>query len=375
MMQGIKPRFFQKPSKVVVIGTGLVGATYAYTLLVEGIADEICLIDINREKSLGEAMDLNHAVPFARRTQVWAGTMDDVQDADVVVIAAGAAQKPGETRMDLLSKNASIVGSIAEKAGRLAPNAIFLVVTNPVDVMSYVTMVRSKLPPERVIGSGTVLDTGRLRFVLAEELGIDPRSVHATVLGEHGDSELVAWSRATVAGTSLAAWPKLSQKRRESIFSQVRDAAYEIIDLKGATYYAIALVLTRITESILKDLRTVYPVSTYLEGQYGIYGVYIGNPSVVGREGVLRTIELPLSGTELAQLRESARKIKEAIQSLNFLQPAFSRKLLAQVANFEASQELRRLEEIAEGISQTNLFRKMRKPRPIRPRVSFKKNS
>jgi len=374
MIQDIKPRFFQKPSKVVVIGTGLVGATYAYSLLVEGTTDEICLIDINREKSLGEAMDLNHAMPFAKRTQVWAGTMDDVQDADVVVIAAGAAQKPGETRMDLLSKNANIVGTIAEEAGRLAPDAIFLVVTNPVDVMSYVAMVRSKLPPERVMGSGTVLDTGRLRFLLAGELGIDPRSVHATVLGEHGDSELVAWSRATVAGTSLATWPELSQKRRGSIFSQIRDAAYEIIDLKGATYYAIALALTRITESILKDLRTVYPVSTYLGGEYGICDVYLGNPSVVGRGGVLRTIELPLSGTELAQLRESARKIKQAIQSLNLPQPAFSRKPLAQAANFEASQELTGQEETAQGNDQTTSLRKMRKPRPIKPRVSFRKD-
>jgi len=330
----------QKPSRVAVIGVGQVGATYAYTLLVEGAADEICLIDINKEKALGEAMDLNHAMPFARRADIWAGTMDDVKGADIVVIAAGAAQKPGESRMDLLSKNARIVGSIAEKAGRLAPEAIFLVVTNPVDVMSYVTLVRSGLEPQRVIGSGTVLDTARLRSILAKDLGVDPKSVHATVLGEHGDSEMTPWSRATVAGLGLLDWPGFTKECGQRIFSQVKRAAYDIIALKGATYYAISLALTRITQSVLNDLRTVYSVSVYLQGQHGIDGVYLGVPSVVGREGILRIIEQPLTRNELAELWESARLVKRAIDSLNLPRPRVSGRVLVKASGLEASEEL-----------------------------------
>ncbi|HHW17530.1 MAG TPA: L-lactate dehydrogenase [Firmicutes bacterium] len=355
----------QKPSRVAVIGTGLVGSTYAYTLLVEGTADEIVLIDINREKALGDAMDLNHAVPFAKPTEIWAGTMNDVKEADVIVVAAGAAQKPGETRMDLLERNADIVGHIAEEAGRLAPGAVLLVVTNPVDVMSYVAWVRSGFPPERVLGSGTILDTARLRYVLGEDLGIDPRSIHATVLGEHGDTELVAWSRAQIAGTNLLEWPELTKERREDIFAEVRDAAYHIINLKGATYYAIALALARLTETILKDLRTVYSVSAYLRGEYGIHGIYLGIPCVVGREGVVKTIELPLSKEELEALLISERAVRRAIESLGLREPASRQMGLLATAGHEIAEELFDTPDFAPGSLKVRGLRNTRRPTPI----------
>ncbi len=331
---------FQKPSKVSIVGTGLVGATYAYTLLLKETTDEICLIDANREKSLGESMDLNHAMSLVERTTIWAGAMEDLVDSDIVVIAAGSSQKPGETRMNLVNRNAAIVGDIAEKAGNLAPNAILLVVTNPVDVMSYVALARSELAPERVIGSGTVLDTARLRYVLGDELGIDPKSIHASVIGEHGDSEIVAWSRATIAGTPLQRWA-FSEPHLESIFAEVRDAAYDIIDLKGATYYAIAVAMARITESILRDLRSVYSVSTYLDGEYGVCGVYLGTPAVVGREGVLRVIQLPLSEQELAAFRKSAETVKQAIDNLGPKPISLAERVFARASGFDFSKELR----------------------------------
>lgn len=302
----------QVQSRVAVIGCGLVGSSYAYTLLVQGIASEICLIDANKDKAIGEAMDLNHAMPFARRTEIWAGDMEDLVGASVVVIAAGAAQKPGESRMDLLYRNTDIVGSIAREAGRLAPGAVYIIVTNPVDVMAHVAMVRSGVHPSRVIGSGTALDTARLRSLLGRRLSLDPRSIHAFVIGEHGDSEMVAWSTANVAGVSLEKWSRLDQEAKDRIFSEVRNAAYEIIARKGATYYAIALALARITEAILRDQRTVFSVSTYLQGEYGLHDVYLGIPCVVGKEGVLQTIELPLSPQEKERLHYSAKVVKDA---------------------------------------------------------------
>jgi L-lactate dehydrogenase len=330
---------FQKPTKVSVIGTGRVGSTYAYTLLLRGTADEICLINDDKEKALGESMDLNHAMSLVERTTIWAGSMHDVADSDLVVISAGSAQKPGETRMDLITKNAAIVGDIAERVGKLAPNAILLVVTNPVDVMSYVALARSGLPRERVIGSGTVLDTARLRYVIGDELGINPQSIHASVIGEHGDSEIPAWSRATIAGTPLRHWA-LSESHLQSMFEEVRDAAYHIINLKGATFYAIAVALAKITESILRDLRSVYSVSCYIDGEYGVSGVYLGTPAVVGREGILRVIELPLSPEELAAFKKSAEIVKQAIQGLNLKPPAFYKKLFKRVSGFDFSGEI-----------------------------------
>jgi L-lactate dehydrogenase len=306
-----------KPSRVAIIGAGMVGSTYAYTLLLQGIADEICLLDKRQSRAEGEALDLNHSVPLTRRAEIWAGTMEDVKDADIIMIAAGASQKPGQTRLDLLKENARIVGDVAEEAGSLAPDAVFLVTTNPVDVMTYVTMARSGVHHSHVIGSGTALDTARLRYMISRRLGIDPRSVHAYVVGEHGDSEVVAWSRASVAGTGIDEWPELCEETRSRISDDVKMAAYDVIEKKGATYYAIATALSRITEAILKDTRTVFSVSSYLQGEYGVEDVYMGVPSIVGREGVLRTIEVPLSESELRRLRQSAHVLRKAVDAID----------------------------------------------------------
>jgi L-lactate dehydrogenase len=313
--------------RVAVVGAGLVGSTFAYTVLLQGLADEICLIDVKKDKARGEAMDLNHAAPFTRRTAIWAGTMKDVEDADVIMISAGASQRPGQTRMELLAENAKIVGDIAEQAGELAPRAIYLVTTNPVDAMSYVTMRRAGASPSRVIGSGTALDTARLRFLMGNRLGIDPRSIHAFVLGEHGDTEMVAWSRAQVAGTGIDSWPEMDEVERKAIEDDVRGAAYQVIQMKGATYYAIGLALARITEAVLKDSRTVFSVSAYLQGEYGVYGVYLGVPAVLGREGVLRTIEIPLSVDELRRLQESGSVVRRAIESLDLARRETARRV------------------------------------------------
>ncbi|HHY35621.1 MAG TPA: L-lactate dehydrogenase [Firmicutes bacterium] len=309
--------FSPKPSRVVVVGSGLVGSTYAYTLLVEEVADEICIVDIAKEKAIGQALDLGHAVPFARKTTVWAGTIDDSESADIVVIAAGASQKPGETRMDLLRENSRIVWEIAREVGRLNPRVILLVVTNPVDVMGYVAWKASGLPSNQVMGSGTLLDTARLRWSIAGELDIDPRSVHIHVVGEHGDSETVAWSLGNVAGIPLNSFASLTQEKRHELFEQVRNAAYHIIDTKGATYYAIALGLTRLTQAILKDSRTVFSVSTLLRDCQGVQEVFAGMPCIVGRKGVMQVLELPVTGQEATGLRRSLEILKRAQESLD----------------------------------------------------------
>ena len=335
-----------KPVRVVVIGAGFVGSTYAYTLLLHDIADEICIIDVNRDKAVGQAMDLNHSMPLLKRTEIWAGDMDDVRDADVVMIAAGVNQKPGETRMDLLRRNAEIVGNVASEVGRIARNAIILVATNPVDVMTQVSMIRSGLPPSRVMGSGTALDTARLRYLVGRELGLDPRSVHAFVMGEHGDSEFVAWSRASVAGIDLLDWDGFYDAARKRIESEVRGAAYEVIEKKGATYFAPAMALLRITEAVVKDLRTVISVSAYLEGEYGIYDVYLGVPAVVGREGILRVLETPLSREELGKLQDSGRIVRDAVESTGALTEVLEmtarrqKPALVGASAFEASEEI-----------------------------------
>lgn len=351
-----------KPVRVVVIGSGLVGSTYAYALLLQDIADEICLIDENIDKAIGQAMDLNHAMPMVNRTEIWAGDMDDVRDADVVLIAAGVSQKPGETRMDLLKRNARVVGDIAQEIGEIARKTIVLIATNPVDVMAYVAMVRSNLPPSRVMGLGTALDTARLRYLTGRELSIDPRSVHAFVMGEHGDSEFVAWSRATIAGTGIQDWPDLRPDAQDRIESEVREAAYEVISRKGATYYAPAVTLSRVTEAIVKDLRTVFSVSVYLEGQYGIYGVYLGAPAVVGKEGILRTIEIPLSEQELARLQTSGRVIRQAITELELETHHYVPEIVGTAA-FETSEELGRLEDSRR--DRRHPRRPTKRPRPF----------
>ncbi len=309
------------PRKVAVVGTGNVGATFAYALLMSGLASEIVLIDANVSKAEGEAMDLNHAVPMHSPTRIWAGSYEDCAGAAITVITAGSAQRPGETRLDLIQRNAGIFRSIVENVVKNNPGGIILVATNPVDVLTYATWKFSGLPANRVIGSGTILDTARFRYLLSQTFEVDPRSVHAYIIGEHGDSEVPVWSLANIAGMRLPDYCAANdmgcrQEGLESIFTQTRDAAYEIITRKGSTYYAIASGLMRIVEAILRDQATVLSVSTYIEDYYGIKDVYLSLPSVIDQGGIERTIHLDLNEEEIAGLKRSASVLKDTIGTI-----------------------------------------------------------
>jgi len=301
-----------KPSRIVIVGAGMVGSTTAYTLFLRGRANEIVLIDINREKAFGDALDMNHGHAFAGPTKVWAGDYADCEGAEIIIIAAGAAQKPGETRIDLLNRNAAIFGDIIANITRYTKDAILLVATNPVDIMSYVTLVKSGFPVRRVIGSGTLLDSARLRFLIGDRLKVDPRSVHAHIVGEHGDSEVPLWSLANFAGTPI----NLTPEEKEEIFINTRDAAYRIIEAKGATYYAIALALDRICAAILGDEGAVLNVSTLLDDYHGVSGIYLGVPCIVDRSGVREVIKVDMSEEEIRLFRASGDKIREQIRGL-----------------------------------------------------------
>ena len=288
---------------------------------VSGLASEIVLSDANERRAEGEAMDLMHAVPFARTARVWSGPVEECRGAAVTVIAAGAAQKPGETRLDLVVKNAAIFRDLVPRIAEANPGGIILVATNPVDVLAYLSYRISGLPAERVIGSGTILDTARFRMLLAERHGVDPRSVHAHVSGEHGDSEVAVWSSANIAGMPLADYATttgigLDDEARAGIESATRNAAYEIIERKGATYYAVAAGLVRIVEAVLRDQHTVLSVSSLIDDYYGIEDVYLSLPAVVGRRGIERTLRLGLSEEEASGLRRSAGLLRETIEAI-----------------------------------------------------------
>lgn len=302
-----------KTKKVVIIGAGFVGSTTAYTLMLRNRVNELVLIDANHAKAAGDALDMNHGMPYIGGAKLWAGTYEDCVGADIIIITAGAAQRPGETRTDLLRRNADIFDSIIKQILPYNQEAILLIATNPVDIMAYVTLKKSGWPVNRVIGSGTLLDSGRFRYLIGKELKIDPRSVHAHIIGEHGDSELPVWSLANVAGVDI----ELDEEIKQSLFLQTRDAAYEIIEAKGATYYAIALALDRIVTAILNDEGAVLNVSTLLDNYCGVSDVYLGVPCIVDRSGVRKTLELTLTDEEQALFEKSANKLKELIESLN----------------------------------------------------------
>ncbi len=315
-----------RPIRIAVLGTGHVGSTFAYTLLLSGLAEEIVLLDINRARAEGEAMDLNHTEPFTHPTRIWAGDYPDCAGAAVTVIAAGAAQNPGETRLDLLQRNAGIFAQIVPQVARHNPGGIILVATNPVDVLTWASLKLSGLPPARVIGSGTILDTARFRFLLGEYFGVDARSVHAHIIGEHGDSEVPAWSLGTIGGMHLRDFAAANnipydQRRMNEIFTRTRDAAYHIIARKGATYYAVAAGLVRIVEAILRNQHTVLSVSSLVNGYYGIRDLCLSLPTVLGRGGVERVLCLPLNEQEQQGLRRSADILQQTIARLQ-LQPA-----------------------------------------------------
>jgi len=309
------------PVRVAVVGMGNVGATFGYALLLSGLAAEIVLIDVNRSKAEGEAMDLNHTEPFAHPTRIWAGDYSDCAGAAVTVVTAGAAQRPGETRLDLVKRNAAIFGKIVPEIAKNCPEGILLIATNPVDVLTYQSLKLSGLPAHRVVGSGTILDTARFRHLLSEHFNVDPHSVHAHIIGEHGDTEVPVWSLANIAGMRLPDFAKASglaydEGKMEEIFSQTRDAAYAIIERKGATYYAVAAGLMRIVEAILRDQHTILSVSSAMTGAYGISDVCLSLPTIVSRNGVERVLHLELNPSEQAGLRHSAEVLKNTIRSM-----------------------------------------------------------
>ena len=298
-----------------IIGAGSVGAASAYTLAVSGLFSEVVLLDADEQKAEGEAADIAHGAALGRPCRVYAGKYEDFADCGLVILAAGANQRPGETREALLGRNREILRSILEQLTRVNREAILLVVANPVDILTGYALSLSGFPPERVIGSGTVLDTARVKCLLGRRLGVDSRNVHAFMLGEHGDSELAVWSSANISGADLDDYCRIAGITKPAdelsrIYEHVRDAAYQIIDSKGATYYGIGMAVRRIAEAIVRDERAVLPVSTLARGAYGIEGVCLGLPAVVGRRGVQGVLALPLSQEEKESLLASAGKLR-----------------------------------------------------------------
>ncbi len=307
--------------KCAIIGCGNVGATTAFALAESSLFSELVLIDINKKRAEGEADDINHALPFISPMDIYAGDYSDLSDANIIIITAGVSQKPNETRIDLARSNARVFQSIVKNISIYNSSAIILVVTNPVDVLTYVTLMISGFPRNRVIGSGTVLDTSRLKYLVGRHLGVDPRNVHSFIIGEHGDSELAVWSSANVSGVDLdrfceSCHRNCSKKALYSLFDDVRTSAYRIIEAKGATYYAIAASVRRIVSAIMLDENAILPVSTLLSGEYGLEDVCLGVPCVVGERGIKQVLEIPLDNEEALKLEESAKKIKEVTDTL-----------------------------------------------------------
>ena len=310
------------PRKAAIIGCGLVGSSIAFRFLQQGLFSQLVLLDVDQDRAEGEAMDLSDGLPYGAAMEITAGSYDDITDCALVVITAGVNQKPGETRLDLIGKNTAILRSILSEITARDFDGILLIVSNPVDVLTYAAWQMSGYPKERVIGSGTVLDTARLKQLLGEELGVDSRNIHAFIVGEHGDSELAVWSEANVSGLDLEDFCRIrgmamNPAEMERMYREVRDSAYEIIRRKGATYYGIAMAVGRIAECIVKDEQSVLPISVVLEGQYGLGGLALSIPSIVGRNGLKEILEIPLSGAENGALRKSAQQMQEAIAALD----------------------------------------------------------
>jgi L-lactate dehydrogenase len=308
--------------KVTIVGAGFVGATTAYTLMISGLISELVLIDLNIEKAEGEVMDLNHGMPFVRPVKIYRGSYEDCADSNIIIVSAGVSQKPGETRLDLVHNNAEVFKTVLDKVIEYNNDCILLVVTNPVDILTYVAYKYSGFPKNRVIGSGTVLDTARLRYLLSQHVGVDTRNIHAYIIGEHGDTEVAAWSRANIAGIPMDDYCvkcHCCEERisRRKIYEEVKNAAYEIINKKGATYYAVALAVRRIVEAIIRNENSVMTVSSLLEGQYGLSEVCLSVPSIVNSNGVESILEVPIDNTEKELLIKSGQTIKEVIKSLN----------------------------------------------------------
>lgn len=301
--------------KAAMIGCGFVGSSSAFALMQSGIFSEMVMIDVDRARAEGEAMDISHGLPFARPIKLYAGDYDDIVDAGVIIITAGANQKPEETRLDLIHKNVEIFKSIIPEIAKRKCEGILLVVSNPVDILTYTALKLSGFPEHRVIGSGTVLDTARLKYLIGEHLKVDNRSVHAFIIGEHGDSELAAWSNANVSGVKLSDFCEMRghffhEESENRIYEEVKNSAYEIIERKHATYYGIAMAVKRICECIIRDEKSILPVSTMMHGMYGMEDIVISMPAIVGKDGVEDIIPISLDEEEQEQLRKSAEVLK-----------------------------------------------------------------
>ncbi|KAB2336642.1 L-lactate dehydrogenase [Cytobacillus depressus] len=306
-------------NRVAIIGTGFVGSSYAYALVNQAIVEEVVLIDMNREKAEGEAMDLNHGKLYSHSpTQVWQGEYSDCKDADIVCITAGVSQSEEVTRLTVVEKNTKIVKAIVEQVMNSGFNGIFLIASNPVDIITYATWKFSGLPKERVIGSGTMLDTARYLFMLGEYFNVDSRNINGYIIGEHGDSQIAALSTATIGGKSIIdivnSNRKYSIEDLEEIAVNVRDAANHVAIRKGATYYGIGMCLARLTKAIFKNENVILPVSAYLDGEYGFNDVYVGVPAVINRQGLRNIVEMNLNMDEKEKLTTSVTILKNTME-------------------------------------------------------------
>lgn len=308
--------------KAAIIGCGFVGSASAFALMQSGLFSELVLIDANHDKAEGEAMDIAHGLTFAGQMKIYAGDYDDIVDAAVIIVTAGAAQKPGETRLDLVNKNVNIFKSIIPEIAKRNYKGILLIVANPVDILTYTAVKLSGLPENRVIGSGTVLDTARLKYALGEHLEVDSRSVHSFIIGEHGDSEIVAWSSTNVSGIPVNDFCELRghfnhEEAMHRIADDVKNSAYDIIEKKGATYYGIAMSVKRICECIMRDEKSILPISSMMHGEYGISDICLSMPTVVGREGVETRVPIQLNEQEESALSASAEQLSKVAAQLD----------------------------------------------------------
>ena len=312
-------------NKITVVGSGSVGATVAYTLTISGVASEIVMIDINGEKAIGEAVDIRQGTPFCTPANVYAGAYEDAQGSDIVIITSGIARNPGQSRLELAQTNVDILKSVADNVVKFAPNATYVIVSNPVDVLTYVFCKYTGIPEERVIGSGTILDTARLRSRISEHYSISQRNVHAYFLGEHGDSGFVPWSIANISNVAVDQFAssvedatKYPEFKTEEVEEYVRKSGASVIERKGATYYAISMGVCHICKCLLGGIDTTLTVSTMLHGEYGIDDVCLSTLNIVGKEGAHSKVILPLNEKEIDALRKSAEKLKSVIKSLDF---------------------------------------------------------
>lgn len=307
--------------KITILGAGNVGATVAYTFAVAGTCSDIVLIDINKEKAKGEAMDIRQGVSFSHNVEVFDGTYDAAAGSDIIVVTLGLARKPGQTRLDLAQANVNIIKDVMPKVAKAAPDAIYVVVSNPVDIITYAILKCTDLKPNQVIGSGTALDTSRLRSIIADHLDLSPNSVHAYVFGEHGDTSMIPWSITNIAGITMEQFCAEHSKAvliEDEIIEEVRKAGGEVIKRKGATFYAIALTVNKICDDILRDANNIRTVSTYISGRYGINDVCLSLPAVIGGHGIEREVAPALTDEEVAKLKNSAEALRKVIDSLEF---------------------------------------------------------